>query len=532
MGVVFIGDAVVGGDRESPCRIAQVGHLPEGHPPPPFMFAAPAGHGQPGVGGVTHRHRAPRAVSEVAVQVEVNQIVDRVHPGLQGRFQLVRVLGEDHLPHGVQCAVGRLQGGIAEGQGCGICAVSRDGGRISSGVFCTGAGISGAVFRSGGGATGDDRSVAGGPGVDGDGAFAPHGHRLAGVFRGQPLALKPVAGRLPGRGRPLKALDEQILVVRVAMGDAPGHPGVVGEVGESRHAGKGKADHVELAAGHVVLVVHVGNVQGAVGVPGQEGLARGGVRAAHHPVVAAVFGAVFEERQVAQALGEGLGRVEQGPAVAPSGWRHHYLAGFVPRIKSRRPLRPQGLRQPHAPDLGLPHAHQDMAHAEHGQGVLRAPGFGFDPGQAELDPQRPPALLTVLDESVDPGGIGLQHGPGGWGQTGQHRRHVPRNPEAAHLQIPLQRLAAHHLRPAAGGAAPVIFHLPQPILGRDESLAEPGIVLRGRPEMGDAMGVPVNGEGGLQPRAKALPRNGRHGGAQVFRGKGMGIGWRRHRLRN
>ena len=84
------------------------------------------------------------------------------------------------------------------------------------------------------------------------------------------------------------------------MGDGPGHAGIVGEVRESGDAGKGKAYCVEGVAGDVVLVVHGRHVQGTMGIARQQGLARGGSGAAHHPVVAAVLQAVPEEGEMGQ----------------------------------------------------------------------------------------------------------------------------------------------------------------------------------------------------------------------------------------
>ena len=66
-----------------------------------------------------------------------------------------------------------------------------------------------------------------------------------------------------------KALDVEILVIRLGVGDTPGHMGVVAEVGKPGASRKRKPDDIELRAGNVVLVVNIRGFQSAMRIARQ-----------------------------------------------------------------------------------------------------------------------------------------------------------------------------------------------------------------------------------------------------------------------
>ena len=82
-----------------------------------------------------------------------------------------------------------------------------------------------------------------------------------------------------------------------------------------------------------------------------------------------------------------------------------------------------------------------------------------------------------MNEGVHAGGVGVKDILG----VGVHDLVVGfgagLQPEPAHHDVLGHRLPAHGLRPAARSPAAVVFHVPQPVLGRHEPLGEKGVYL-------------------------------------------------------
>ena len=156
----------------------------------------------------------------------------------------------------------------------------------------------------------------------------------------------PPVGRFVAGGVVLvEALQVQVLVVGHGVGDAPGHGRVVPEVREPRDAGERQADHVELRAGDVVLVVDVGRVQRAVRVPRQQRLPRGRAAPRQHPVVAPGVRHVHPVHRF-QALAQLIQRVRPGALVHAARRDDDQVAGLVAGQRARRLLRPKLAQEP------------------------------------------------------------------------------------------------------------------------------------------------------------------------------------------
>ena len=84
-----------------------------------------------------------------------------------------------------------------------------------------------------------------------------------------------------------KTLDKQILVVRIAVGHAPGNVRRVAKVRRPGHTGHGVATDAERGAGDVDLIVDVWRIEGTMRIPGQQGEPRGRARTGDDPGIAA-----------------------------------------------------------------------------------------------------------------------------------------------------------------------------------------------------------------------------------------------------
>ena len=120
------------------------------------------------------------------------------------------------------------------------------------------------------------------------------------------------------------------------------------------------------------------------------------------------------------------------------------------------------------PDLGLKNPHQDVPHFVHHQPVPRLPGFGADTGDAILYRKR----LGGLDKSVNPLCVGVEHQPGITRGGPVVLFGAVHQPEPAHQNVLVDCPLSHDLRPPAAASAPVVFHLPQPVLGREKTLGK------------------------------------------------------------
>ena len=308
----------------------------------------------------------------------------------------------------------------------------------------------------------------------------------------------------------VEPLNVEVLVVSGGVGDAPSGVSVMSKMGESRQTGEGDANDVERVAGDVVLVIDAGSVQPAMAVAGQYGLAGGGARAGDDPGIGAAVG-FADEVQVGSGLEHLLEADVHRAVVVRAGGNDHGLARRVGREQFRRAFRSQLFDQTGAPRLALEHAHEDVTHLVDGQAMPGFPRFGVDAGDGVLHGQG----RVAVDEGVDAGGVGVEHdlcagaGSGVVGAGGIFQ------PVTTHLHVLAHDGLAGGLGPTAHRAAAVILHSPQTILGGDESLGEPGVVLVGSANVGDAQRVAPSGDGVVEAGKSDLTAHGRDGGQQI-----------------
>ena len=205
------------------------------------------------------------------------------------------------------------------------------------------------------------------------------------------------------------------------------------------------------------------------------------------------------------ALGEFGQALIQRPFCGCSGRQDQQVARLVSGEECAGLFRSHGSHHARAPDLGLEHAHQDVANLVNHQALpglprLRPFVLGEKASNGILGGQRAIHVILSLskDESVDPGGVGVEHHAGvavhdvvvGLGAGYQA--------EAAHQLVLFQCAVADGLGPAAAASQAVVLHMPQPVLGGHKSLGEEGVVLVFGPHVGDAQLVAVYLHRGLQ----------------------------------
>jgi hypothetical protein len=127
------------------------------------------------------------------------------------------------------------------------------------------------------------------------------------------------------------------------------------------------------------------------------------------------------------------------------------------------------------------------------EAVARGPGGGLIAKEAELE--REVGALEV-DGGVDAGGVALEEvelvgGEGGEGAVGGGS-----DEEGALEAVVGEEAGAEDLGEGAGGVAAEGVHLPEAVLCGDEALGEEEVVERGGAEVGDAVGVTLDGDGG------------------------------------
>ena len=245
-------------------------------------------------------------------------------------------------------------------------------------------------------------------------------------------------------------------------------------------------------------------------VAGQYGLAGGGARAGDDPGIGAAVG-FADEVQIGGGFEHLLQANVHRAVVVRAGGNDYRLAGWVGREQLCRAFGSQLFDQTGAPRLALEHAHEDVAHFVDGEAVPRFPRFRVDAGDGILHGQR----RVTADESVDAGGVGVEHGAGARAGSDVVGAGGVFQPVAAHLQVLAHRGLAGGFGPTAHGAAAVVFHGPQTILGGDESLGEPGVVLVGSANVGDAQRVAPNGDGVVEAGKSDFTVHGRDGGQQI-----------------
>ena len=167
-----------------------------------------------------------------------------------------------------------------------------------------------------------------------------------------------------------------------------------------------------------------------------------------------------------------------------------------------------------------------MPHLVHGQTVPRFPGFGNDAGNAIFGRQR----RIAVDEGVDSVGVGPEHGLSARAGGGTIGAGGVFEAEATHLHILAYGRGAGGLGPTTNGAAPVVFHRPQPVLGGHEPLGEPGVALSGGADVGNAPLVAPDRHGSVQSGYQYFTVQGWHRVAEVGSSDGyIGGGVNGHR---
>ena len=109
-------------------------------------------------------------------------------------------------------------------------------------------------------------------------------------------------------------------------------------------------------------------------------------------------------------------------------------------------------------------------------------------------------LFRLLLERVYPGCVRVQHRAGFRIHQGVVGARAGLQPHAAHEPVLLQPYRPRQFRPTAVGAVPVVVHVPQPILGREESLGKEGVLHRRSLGVWNAVNVAIDAHGSIQPR--------------------------------
>ena len=176
-------------------------------------------------------------MTEVAFSVDEHQVVARVDPLPGGIDQFLRIFCQQHLPQTVRPGRPFVGSCIPECDTAALLRVSRY-----------------------------NRTVQGNPDFYRNIVAILNLYRLLMDLGPAPLVFVLVVAGVVF----LKLFDVEVLIISAQVSYAPGHPGIVAEVGERRHAGKRKTNNVEFGTGYMVLVVNGGCIQRPMGVARQE----------------------------------------------------------------------------------------------------------------------------------------------------------------------------------------------------------------------------------------------------------------------
>jgi hypothetical protein len=210
------------------------------------------------------------------------------------------------------------------------------------------------------------------------------------------------------------------------------------------------------------------------------------------PVVAAAVDVAEGEDELGEADGladavwdvvvGGAGRNDQRRLVAGAG------------AQAGDPLGAERLEDSEPPELVAERPHQGVPDLEDGAAVPGLPGFGGGAEQPKLDGEDG----CGLKEGVDAGAVGVQHGAGLGVEGGVVGAGAFGDPGAAHQDVLIDAGRPDVLGPAAGGAAAVVLHVPESILGVDVPLPEEDVVRGGGFDVGDAEAVADGLDGALE----------------------------------
>ena len=335
----------------------------------------------------------------------------------------------------------------------------------------------------------DDGAVAGDEDLGSHGVCATDGDALT-----SDAGLGPAAfGAVVLRVRRVELFEVEVLVVDLAVGDVEGDLAVAAEVGESGEAGECAAGHAEFGAGDADLPVDVGDIERAMGVVNEHGLAGGGAAAVDGPGV----GAAVIDAEVIEAAGHGeqlLGALAQHLGGTAAGREDEVEAGGLDAFEEGVALRADAAEQLRAGELHEALAHDGVADLEDEDGVPRLPGSEVDAGEGELDGHR----LVGAGEGVHALGVGLKHREGVGGHGGDIGLGGFVEEEAAEEEVGFDADGAGGFGPGAGATSAVPLELPEAVLCAGVAHAEPGVVFVGGFDVGDAVFVAADGDRGFE----------------------------------
>ena len=222
----------------------------------------------------------------------------------------------------------------------------------------------------------------------------------------------------------------------------------------------------------MVLVVDVGCVQRPVGIPGHKRHSGGGLGSGEGPAIAAAAAAV-EVSQGRDAVAQVLHTVRQRAFVVLAWRQYQQLPRLVSGEQLSRFFRADLFQYLRPPYLRLEHAHQDMPDFIRHQPVPRLPRFGAYAGDFVLRRQR----LAMFDEGIDSASVGVEHTAGVLGHGPIVRPRAGFQTEPPHQFVLFQCRRTDDLRPPAHPSPPVVFHVPQTVLGGDKPLGEESVAL-------------------------------------------------------
>ena len=456
--------AMVGGDDEMGRRVVGVGQCIERNPAVPLHLTGPALGGHRSDAAGPDRDAARRVVTDVSLDVGVDEVLRRDDEVLERCGELGPVLRRVEPQKCRDSLVLVVERGPAERErfehrrpgiagGFGVVRVDR---------------------------VGHQRAVPGDPDGDIDGRLAAHVDRLG--DEAHRLERAPELGAL---ARWIEVLAIQILDVGEHVGLAPRDVSIAADR-HRRRAWQRGADDVEVARRHVRQIPERGHVRGEVRIVGEQGLAARGERAVDDPVVRpeALGGAAAAE-QIAdeyvagrEACGEAGGPARR-PAVGRVLGSRRLRARFLGRSAAaenaqcvRRIWREQVVHpcQPDARGEVVSHelhrvvrAQIPRHHLGPDQHVGARPRFGFEAQDRELG--RECAAVVRFEKRVHSGHVGVY----GFARIG--RQAVPRRAcraaeaHGTEKSILRDRRRPENLGQAAKPDPPLELHLPQPVLG-------------------------------------------------------------------
>ncbi len=482
---------IVGRDDVSALRIECPRQARGGQDPAPVVLAGP-GHGQEAVGPRPDRHRAPGGITNVALDVGVDEVERGGADPLHARQEFGPVARPGDVQEGLRRAGIGVQSRPAQGHGRSEPIGSAEG-------------------------VGHDRPVDGCPHLQLHVRAAADADPLDPLLEPFPLSPVPIARGIVG----VDVFHEEVLHVGLERGHPPGDPVVVpdqhgGDAGQrrARRPQAGGVDRGEVPDGR--------SAQPEMRIVGEDRFAAGGPGAREDPGVAAQIpaGSDSERRERRRRPGPRGPSRAQPPTrdrrVLRRGSRRRPVGGGQDRRLGARAgqqlggaLRSHGLDEAGAADFAARVAGQvPRHHLSPDESVGARPRLGRDAENPELD--RPRGVLG--QKRIDARGVRIEDSPrlGGELRLGELRG-APKSdrakkPVGGHQAFPEELGEAARADPA------LEFHLPEPVARVDVAQPEDRVGNGARPDRRHAAGVRldphrsgvaarVHGPPGLRERA-------------------------------